>query len=151
MIVTTILLAISILFIMAWLSNSGPLTRDKDSTLAPCPDKPNCVCSEYNDDKQHFIDPLPLSTKQLPSASKYIRISIESLGGEIQTESNTYLAATFSSSFFGFIDDVEFRIDAKNQLIHIRSAARTGYSDFGINNKRVNNLKKILRQQLKNR
>ncbi len=60
----------------------------------------------------------------------------------------TYLAATFSSSFFGFIDDVEFRVDTQNQLIHIRSAARLGYSDFGVNKKRVNNLKTIIRQQL---
>ena len=39
-------------------------------------------------------------------------------------------------------------VDNENQLIHIRSAARLGYSDFGINKKRVNDLKTIIRQQL---
>ena len=79
---------------------------------------------------------------------EYIKISIQSLGGQIQTENNAYLAATFSSSFFGFIDDVEFRIDAENELVHIRSAARLGHSDFGVNKKRVNDLKTILNQHL---
>jgi uncharacterized protein (DUF1499 family) len=148
MIITVILVVISILFIMAWLSESDSLATGNARILTPCPDKPNCVCSEYDGDIQHYIEPLPLSAEQLPGAISYIKISIERLGGKIQTESNAYLAATFSSSFFGFIDDVEFRIDAENQLIHIRSAARLGYSDFGINNKRVNDLKTILRQQL---
>jgi len=133
---------------MAWLSESGPLPQDKNSILAPCPDKPNCVCSEYKEDIQHFIAPLTISSKKLPRAMEHIKISIKSLGGQIQTENNAYLAATFSSSFFGFIDDVEFRIDAENQLVHIRSAARSGHSDFGVNKKRVNNLKTILNQQL---
>ena len=133
---------------MAWLSESGPLPRDKNSILAPCPDKPNCVCSEYKEDIQHFIAPLTISSKKLPRAMEHIKISIKSLGGQIQTENNAYLAATFSSSFFGFIDDVEFRIDAENQLVHIRSAARSGHSDFGVNKKRVNDLKTILNQQL---
>ena len=84
----------------------------------------------------------------MSKAISYIKSSVQSLEGKIVTDENTYLAATFSSSFFGFIDDVEFRIDNENQLIHIRSAARLGYSDFGINNKRVNNLKTIIRQQL---
>ena len=148
MIITAILIIISILFIMAWLSESRPLPRDKNSTLAPCPDKPNCVCSEDKEDIQHFIAPLTISSKKLPRAMEYIKISIQSLGGQIQTENNAYLAATFSSSFFGFIDDVEFRIDAENELVHIRSAARLGHSDFGVNKKRVNDLKTILNQQL---
>ena len=148
MIITAILIIISILFIMAWLSESGPLPQDKNSILAPCPDKPNCVCSEYKEDIQHFIAPLTISSKKLPRAMEHIKISIKSLGGQIQTENNAYLAATFSSSFFGFIDDVEFRIDAENELVHIRSAARSGHSDFGVNKKRVNDLKTILNQQL---
>ena len=148
MIIIAILIVISILFIIAWLSEPGPLPQDKNSILAPCPDKPNCVCSEYKDDRQHFIAPLTISSKKLPRAVEYIKISIKSLGGEIQAENNAYLAATFSSSFFGFIDDVEFRIDTQNQLVHIRSAARLGHSDFGVNKKRVKGLKTILRQQL---
>ena len=142
------LILISLLFIMAWLSESGPTPVANNSILKPCPNKPNCVCSEYIGDTKHYIEPLRLSTEQLSKAISYIKISVQSLEGKVEAEENAYLAATFSSSFFGFIDDVEFRVDAKNQLIHIRSAARLGYSDFGVNKKRLNDLKTILRQQL---
>jgi uncharacterized protein (DUF1499 family) len=77
-----------------------------------------------------------------------IKASITKLGGDIQTQDNQYLAATFSSSFFGFIDDVELRIDSQQHLIHFRSAARIGHSDFGINQKRADALKQTLHQQL---
>ena len=148
MILTAILILISLLFIMAWLSESMAVPQTDNSILKPCPNKPNCVCSEYTGDIKHYIEPLRLSTHQLSKAISYIKSSVQSLEGKVETEDNNYLAATFSSSFFGFIDDVEFRVDNENQLIHIRSAARLGYSDFGINNKRVNNLKTIIRQQL---
>ena len=148
MIITAILIVVSILFIMARLSELCASPQTGSANLKPCPDKPNCVCSEYINDTGHYVKPLRLSTEQLSKAISYIKLSVQSLGGEIQAENNTYLAATFSSSFFGFIDDVEFRIDAENKLIHIRSAARLGHSDFGVNKKRVNNLKTSLRQQL---
>ena len=148
MIISAILMIISILFIMTRSLELGAEPQSDITNLKPCPNKPNCVCSEYIEDRKHYIEPLRLSTEQSSRAINYIKHSVNSLGGTIETESKNYLAATFSSSFFGFIDDVEFRIDNENQLIHIRSAARIGYSDFGINNKRVNSLKIILRQQL---
>jgi uncharacterized protein (DUF1499 family) len=37
----------------------------------------------------------------------------------------------------GFVDDVEFLIAPEQSQIHVRSAARLGYSDFGVNRKRV--------------
>jgi len=59
------------------------------------------------------------------------------MGGNIQMESNGYLAASFSSAIFGFVDDFELRIDAQQKIIHVRSASRIGKSDMGVNNKRV--------------
>lgn len=148
MIITAILIVISILFFMAWQSTSDQAPGLNNNSLSPCPDKPNCVCSEYDHDTQHYSAPLPIARHQLPIAMHAIKTSIKSLGGTIQNQESNYLAATFSSSFFGFIDDVEFRIDAEKLHIHIRSAARMGHSDFGINQKRVHNLTAALRQQL---
>ena len=83
MIIIAILIVISILFIIAWLSEPGPLPQDKNSILAPCPDKPNCVCSEYIDDTEHYIAPLSLLFKTIIQEQlNYIKISVQSLGGE---------------------------------------------------------------------
>ncbi|MGH7970152.1 MAG: DUF1499 domain-containing protein, partial [Limisphaerales bacterium] len=48
-----------------------------------------------------------------------------------------YLHAEFRSPLMGFVDDVEFVLAPEQKLIHVRSAARLGYSDFGVNRKRA--------------
>ena len=39
------------------------------------------------------------------------------------------------------VDDVEFSLDAGAGLINVRSASRVGYSDFGVNRKRVERIR----------
>jgi len=48
-----------------------------------------------------------------------------------------YLNAEFRSTIFSFVDDVEFEFDDAAKLIHFRSASRTGYYDFGVNRRRM--------------
>lgn len=57
---------------------------------------------------------------------------------------DVYVHATFKSKVFGFVDDVEFIFNDAQKLIHVRSAARTGYYDFGVNRRRVEWLRKAL-------
>ncbi|PZO25782.1 MAG: DUF1499 domain-containing protein, partial [Betaproteobacteria bacterium] len=45
---------------------------------------------------------------------------------------------------FGFVDDVEFRIDQGSGLLHVRSASRVGYSDLDANRKRVEQIRVLL-------
>jgi uncharacterized protein (DUF1499 family) len=61
--------------------------------------------------------------------------------GTIHSEGNNYLAATFSSRIFRFVDDFEIRVDPALKIVHIRSASRVGRGDMGINKKRLNCLK----------
>lgn len=48
-----------------------------------------------------------------------------------------YFAAEFRSLILRFVDDVIFSFDESAHLIHFRSASRKGYSDFGVNRKRM--------------
>lgn len=61
--------------------------------------------------------------------------------------STTYLHATFTSTFFGFIDDMELRMEPQANLIHIRSGARVGYFDFGVNKKRIEKIRKLFAEK----
>ena len=56
-------------------------------------------------------------------------------------EQGTYLHAEIRSLLFRFVDDVEFSLDSNAGLIHVRSASRVGYSDFGVNRKRVERIR----------
>jgi len=40
------------------------------------------------------------------------------------------------------VDDVEFSFDDTNKLINFRSASRKGYSDLGVNRKRMEEIRK---------
>ncbi len=52
-----------------------------------------------------------------------------------------YLRAEFRSRVFRFVDDVEFLVDEHSRVIHVRSASRVGYSDLGVNRKRIESLR----------
>ena len=53
-----------------------------------------------------------------------------------------YLRAEFTSLVFRFVDDVEFLIGERQ--IDVRSASRIGHSDFGVNRKRIEHLRRRL-------
>jgi len=136
-------LTVSALFIMGQVSKNGQAAGILDGRLTPCLDKPNCVCSEYREDVEHFIEPLEISGQ---AADEVIRGVIREMGGEIATERADYIAATFRSSLFGFVDDLEIRIDPGESLIQLRSASRVGYGDLGANQKRVEQFRRLFSQ-----
>jgi uncharacterized protein (DUF1499 family) len=63
----------------------------------------------------------------------------------IVTVDSVYLHAEFRSRLFGFIDDVEFRLDPAAHAIHFRSASRLGRGDLGANRRRMHALAAALR------
>ena len=123
----------------------SPEEKQTSGKLTACPDKPNCINTEYPDNSSHYLPPLdfPDSAKEqvMPLAKSIIR----EMGGTISQqkskenikEEDHYLAATFTSNLFKFVDDFELRQDNSSHRLHIRSASRTGYSDFGVNKRRV--------------
>ncbi len=58
-----------------------------------------------------------------------------------------YLHATFTSRIFRFVDDTEFYADRQTNLLHFRSASRLGYTDMGVNRKRMQQLTQRLQQE----
>jgi uncharacterized protein (DUF1499 family) len=45
---------------------------------------------------------------------------------------------------FGFIDDLELHLRSAEGLIAVRSASRLGYSDLGVNRRRIEDLRALL-------
>lgn len=134
------------LFVMGKVSQTGQAPGSVEGRLKRCPDKPNCVCSEYRGDAEHFIEPLELSEQSAANSLLTVRSIITESGGVIISERADYIAATFNSSLFGFVDDLEIRIDKDQALIHFRSASRVGHGDLGTNRKRVELIRTRFRQ-----
>ncbi|WP_198265717.1 DUF1499 domain-containing protein [sulfur-oxidizing endosymbiont of Gigantopelta aegis] len=119
-----------------------------DQQLPPCPDKPNCINSEYPDDKAHYLAPLNYPEANKAQVMTLAETIIKKMGGEIVFADQHYLKALFSSRIFGFIDDFELRLESASKQVHIRSASRTGYSDFGVNKRRVKEFSQQFKQQI---
>jgi uncharacterized protein (DUF1499 family) len=60
----------------------------------------------------------------------------------IVTDHGNYIRAECASLIFRFTDDVEVYFDDKQKLIHVKSASRIGYSDLGVNRRRVEKIRR---------
>ena len=112
----------------------------KQGQLLPCPNTPNCVCSQANaGDQEHFIE--PITTDKAPGdAIATLKAIIEGMErSQINEATDNYLYAEFASKLMGFVDDIEFYIESG--VIHVRAAARLGKSDLGVNRKRVETIR----------
>ena len=114
-----------------------------EAALKACPDSPNCVSSDAQDEKHH-IAPLTFS---LPVADTWslLKAQVAKLPRTvIVADKPGYLHVECRSAVFGFVDDLEFQLRAEQRVIAVRSAARTGYYDFGANRQRVEDLRAAL-------
>ncbi|NNE63774.1 MAG: DUF1499 domain-containing protein [Gammaproteobacteria bacterium] len=141
-----IVLSIGLLFMLGKYSQKGQAPGLVNRSLARCSEKPNCVCSEYLDDASHYIEPVTdMQDMEMDDMDKVLS-TIRDMNGVVQITKENYVAATFSSSIFGFVDDLEIRFDQNQGVMHIRSASRVGYGDGGVNRKRVELFKKLYRK-----
>ena len=114
--------------------------------LPACPDSPNCV-SSLSTEEAHAIK--PLSFEDTP-AQAWERLKAAVLAGKRVTlikDTGEYLHVEVRSLIFRFTDDVEFLLQENDKLIHVRSASRTGYSDFGVNRRRVEQIRTHFHQE----
>ncbi len=145
-----IITVVILLAVLGHLSRSGKAPGMVDGKLQRCSDKANCVSSEYKEDSEHYIKPITLPENASVDSLQILQETIKGLGGVIETENKSYIAATFSSAVFGFVDDLEIRLDSEKNSIHFRASSRVGYSDLGVNKKRVALIKDLFLQKVKN-
>lgn len=117
----------------------------KDGRLAPCRRTPNCVSSQADPaDREHCIAPIPFKGSAL-EAMVVAKRAVESMQrATIVREERGYLYAEFRSRLLGYVDDVELAYDEKAGVFHVRSASRLGRRDFGVNRKRIEELRSLI-------
>lgn len=134
------LIIISGMALFSHKANQAQLMKVKsslaDNKLGTCSTRPNCVSSSESSEDEHFIASTPLSSFSMQIADRFFKDC------EIIEKNLFYRHYACKSSFFKFIDDVEiYFYDGKLQY---RSASRVGYSDLGVNRKRIESFKQHL-------
>ncbi len=114
-----------------------------ESRLASCPASPNCLSSDDHD-STHKVPPFQLK-KPAAEVWQVARELVMALPRtRIVKETSDYLHAECRSRTFGFVDDLELHLRPSTGVIAVRSAARLGYSDFGVNQRRIEFLRATL-------
>ena len=119
-----------------------PVAMSQDLTQSPlpaCPESPNCI------HQAHAFSLLPSELTDF--AIDVLRdMGAESI--DVGTVDHHELAAVFKVWFFK--DDVQIYVmpAQDGSMLYIRSASREGYSDLGVNKRRVNRFMKRLNQAI---
>jgi uncharacterized protein (DUF1499 family) len=117
----------------------------QDKKLPLCPHSPNCVSSQAAD-SGHFIAPFKIAGDP-ETAWAALKQALRGQSRTVITaESADALHAEATSLIFRFVDNIDAILDREARLIHIRSASRVGYSDLGVNRKRVEALRLEMRK-----
>jgi|TARA_B110000305_G_C19168766_1_gene506179 uncharacterized protein (DUF1499 family) len=112
----------------------------KNNLLLSCPESPNCVLSQQSDEK-HRIQPLAYTGSLEVAKERLSQVILSLENTRIIIQNRDYWHVEFTSRWLRFIDDVEFYFVESEPLIHLRSASRLGYYDFGANQKRVEKIR----------
>lgn len=110
-----------------------------DRTTQPCGDKPNCV-STIDDREKHAIAPFNL--KEGITLAEVEAVALTLPGAKTAVSEGNYLRIECTSKIMRFVDDLELKLDGTT--LTVRSESRTGYSDFGVNRKRAEQLRQKL-------
>ena len=103
--------------------------------------KPNTVSSAAAKDDSHYIAPLTLVGSSDAAWKKLEALVRNTNGVTVKTADQNYIYAEFKTAGLGFVDDVEFALDAANNVIHVRSGSRLGVRDFGVNRTRIESIR----------
>lgn len=112
--------------------------------LSACPDRPNCVTTQAEGAVRdgQYMEPLPFTGDAAP-AMRRLAVALGALPGCTVTEMDGLtVRAQCRSKVFGFIDDVVCVADPAASVVHLRSAARSGWWDFGVNRDRAEQLRR---------
>lgn len=124
------------------MTDSGASTSPAQATrLRPCPRSPNCVSSLSEEDGGHRMEPIPLEGSPEDALERFRGILSSRARTEVVEEDGLYLRAEETSALLRFVDDVEIEIDPEAGVIHFRSASRVGWSDLGVNRRRMEEIR----------
>lgn len=119
--------------------------RELDGNDMNCPDSPNCV-SSLASDSAHFIAPLTFNDQPQAAMQRLKAALLSEKRVTIVKEQADYLHAEVRSFIFRFVDDVEFTLVPEQGPFQIRSSSRVGYSDFGVNRRRIERIRQLFQK-----
>ena len=108
--------------------------------LATCPETPNCVSTQA-DDELHSISPLIINGTTQQAQDMLLSIVEDMPRTNVVVNDPGYIYVEFHTGIMRYTDDVEFWFDESTGVIQFRSASRLGSGDFGLNRRRMEQIR----------
>ena len=118
---------------------SQGVTTMTDRSQSPCDDKPNCVSTQ---DTREEYNLTPFTLTESTNIDAIEQVALELPGAKTAVKEDNYLRIECTSKIMRFVDDLELKIEGDHLIV--RSESRVGYSDFGVNRKRAEQLRSLL-------
>jgi uncharacterized protein (DUF1499 family) len=146
-----LVLALLVLAVLSVIAGQLGLLRGKaptnlgvrDGKLKPPSKTPNSVSSQallYADHPQKdyaSIEPFKFSSDADSSMKKLAEILQKQERATVISRDQEYIYAQYTTVLMKYTDDVEFWLDKRAGVIHVRSSSRLGRKDFGVNRARI--------------
>ncbi len=89
------------------------------------------------------MDPIPFTGSLEAAKERLLRVLQAYPRTRIVQQDAVSVKAECRSLLFRFVDDVDFAFHDREKVIHFRSASRLGRSDFGVNRKRMDEIRRL--------
>jgi uncharacterized protein (DUF1499 family) len=88
------------------------------------------------------IEPLPFKNNNAAASMQALLAVLKSMPGMTIVDAKPdYIYAQSQTKWLKFVDDVEFWVNPAKSVIDVRSASRLGREDFGVNRKRIEEIR----------
>lgn len=132
---------IKTLCLLSMLSLSTSVLSATNVKLDSPPNAPRAVSSQVALDHRAYIAPFVVQGDAKLFFAQLKNVVAKQPRVNIVKQTEQYLHAEFTTAMLRFVDDVEFVLDAKAGVVHVRSASRIGYYDFNTNRKRIESIR----------
>jgi uncharacterized protein (DUF1499 family) len=106
-----------------------------------CSPAPHCVSSQAAPSSFHYVEPFRFSGSAVVAHRALSQMLRNTQQATVEKDDGNFVHATFQTTI-GFVDDVTFLIKPEEHLIDVKSSSRIGFSDLGVNQRRVERLRK---------
>ena len=143
-------LLVGCVFFSAFNTRASNMTETVQG-LSPCPNSPNCVCSDEPIDSKQYITPIVSANTELNgeeasdnSRGQQLLVAIADYlqnrdEFQIIVQTENALKVEARTSLLRFVDDIDMQV--RGERVYVRSASRVGFSDFGKNRSRLEELR----------
>jgi uncharacterized protein (DUF1499 family) len=118
--------------------------------FTPCSGAPNCVSSQAAPGSSHYVAPFTYAGSAQHARQVLLQTLHVSPHAIVALAEPRFIHASFRSAVMGFVDDVTFILPPQQGIIDVKSCARVGHYDFGVNRRRVEQLRTRFAALLKN-